>query len=85
MNKEYKTLHFNDNEKGRKEMADEINKLSLEGWELKSKEASQQGYDCGSTCCLGAIFLPLALLGRKDNIITVIMERTISEKVIDVK
>jgi len=56
-------------------MAIEIDKLANEGWEVKSKEVSSQGWDAGATCCLGCLFLPLALLGKKSNIITVIMER----------
>lgn len=75
MAKEYKTLIFEDTVKGRREMAKEIDLLSNEGWELKSKEVSQQGWDFGKTCCLGVIFLPLALLGKKSNIIQVVMER----------
>ena len=75
MAKEYKTSIFEDTVKGRKQMAADIDQLSNEGWEITSKEVSKQGFSPGKTCCLGAIFLPLALLGKKDNIITVIMER----------
>ena len=79
MAKEYKTLVFEDTVVGRKKMASEIDKWANEGWEVKSKEVSDQGWDAGKTCCLGALFLPLALLGKKEKIITLIMER---EKVI---
>ncbi len=79
MAKEYKTLVFEDTVVGRKRMAGEIDKWANEGWEVKSKEVSDQGWDAGKTCCLGALFLPLALLGKKEKIITLIMER---EKVI---
>ncbi len=75
MAKEYKTLTFEDTFEGRKEMAKEIDLLSNQGWELKSKEVTQQGWDFGKTCCLGVLFLPLALLGKKENIIQIIMER----------
>ena len=75
MAKEYKTLTFEDTLKGRNEMAQEIDLLSNQGWELKSKEVTQQGWDFGKTCCLGVLFLPLALLGKKSNVIQVIMER----------
>lgn len=81
MAKEYKTLNFYDTTQGRKKMADKIEELSKEGWELKSKEVSQQGWSFGSTCCLGCIFLPLALLGKKDSIITIIMEREMVENI----
>jgi len=75
MAKEYKTLVFKDDLQGRKQMAERIDAMSTEGWEIKSKEVTQQGWAAGSTCCLGCVFLPLALLGKKKNIITVIMER----------
>ena len=49
--------------------------MATQGWKVHSKETAQQGYSGGKTCCLGVIFLPLALLGKKNNIITVIFER----------
>ncbi len=81
MAKEYKTLVYQDSIKGREKMAGDIDALAKIGWELKSKEVSGQGFDAGKTCCLGTVFLPLALLGKKDNIITVIMEREQVEEV----
>lgn len=75
MAKEYKTLTFEDNAQGRRDMAREIDFLSNQGWEIKTKEVTQQGWDFEKTCCLGVIFLPLALLGKKSNVIQVIMER----------
>lgn len=75
MAKEYKTLTFEDSSSGRKEMGTEIDKLANDGWELKSKEVTQQGWSFGKTCCLGIIFLPLALLGKNPNVIQVIMEK----------
>lgn len=75
MAKEYRTLTFEDSVRGRDEMGRSIDSLSNQGWELKSKEVTQQGWDFGKTCCLGIIFFPLALLGKKSNVIQVIMER----------
>ena len=75
MAKEYKTLTFEDTLEGRQEMAKKIDLLANQGWELKSKEVTQQGWDFGKTCCLGVLFLPLALLGKKSNVIQIIMER----------
>lgn len=75
MAKEYKTLTFEDNNQGRQKMAKEIDLLSNQGWEVKSKEVAQQGWAFGKTCCLGCLFFPLALLGKKSNVIQVIMER----------
>jgi len=75
MAKEYKTFVFPDTEHGRKQMGIEIDRFASDGWEIKSKEVSHQGFATGKTCLLGCLFLPLALLGKKDNIITVIMER----------
>ncbi len=79
MAKEYKTFTYTDNLKGRQEMAVDIDRLASEGWEIKSKEVTQQGWDFGKTCCLGILFLPLALFGKKENVIQVIFER---EKVV---
>jgi hypothetical protein len=75
MAKEYRTLVFPDTIDGRRQMATEIDRLSTDGWEVKNKEVTSQGWSAGKTCLLGCLFLPLALLGKKDNIITVIMER----------
>ena len=75
MAKEYKTLTFPDTGAGRKKMAYEIDALANSGWEIVSKEVSDQGWDAGKTCLLGCLFFPLALLGKKDGIITVIMCR----------
>lgn len=75
MVKKYKTFTFEDTEKGRREMGQQIDLLANKGWEIKSKEVTQQGWDTGKTCCLGGLFLPLALLGKKANVIQVIMER----------
>ncbi|OGM14385.1 hypothetical protein A3D84_04160 [Candidatus Woesebacteria bacterium RIFCSPHIGHO2_02_FULL_42_20] len=57
-----------------------MDELANTGWEVKSKEVTQQGWDFYKTCCLGALFLPLALLGKKENVIQVIMEREVKEK-----
>lgn len=75
MAKEYRTFVYDDDPKGQQEMAADMNRLAAEGWEVKIKEATQQGWDPGKTCCLGVIFLPLALLGKKSNSIQVIFER----------
>lgn len=80
MAKEYKTLTFVDNEAGRREMATAMDEYSNEGWILKNKEVSQQGWAFGKTCCLGCLFLPLALLGKKEGIITIVFEREKDEK-----
>lgn len=75
MAKEYKTITVEDTYKGREELAAQVDELASEGWELKSKETSAQGWDFGKTACLGCLFWPLALLGRKPNVVEVVMER----------
>ena len=75
MAKEYKTLIYRDNNRGHQQMAEDIEKFGNEGWEIQSKEVVSQGFSFGKTCCLGCIFFPLALLGRKDNSIQVIIQR----------
>jgi len=51
--------------KNRKAMQKGINKMQKGGWEVVDTEAVQQGYGCFKTGCLGCLFFPLALLGRK--------------------
>lgn len=34
------------------------------GWRVDNTEVIEGGYKAGKTCCLGLIFLPLALLGK---------------------
>lgn len=80
MAKEYKTLTFDDTDYGRKEMDETINFYTRYGWEIKSKETIQQGWSFRKTCCFGVIFLPLALLGKKNNVIQVFLEREINPK-----
>ena len=75
MAKEYKTLTFKDTAKGRKNMGEQVDLLANDGWEMKSREITQQGWSLGKTATLGVVFLPLALLGKKPNVIQVIMER----------
>lgn len=72
---EYQTYTFEDTNSGRAKMDRTIQQMASQGWKVHSKETAQQGYKGGKTCCLAVIFLPLALLGKKNNIITVIFER----------
>ena len=78
--KKYITLSYKDNALGRRRMAQEIENLSKQGWEIKGKDIVNQGYSMGKTIALGAIFLPLALLGRKGNRIEVVMEKEVTEE-----
>jgi hypothetical protein len=52
-----------------------IQKLLSDGWEVKTSHTQSQGYDAGNTCCLGCLFLPLALLGKKNDIIEYVLEK----------
>lgn len=78
---EYQTFTFEDTNSGRSKMNTTIQQMATQGWKVHSKETSQQGYDAGKTCCLGCLFLPLALLGKSNNKITVIFERDLQEVV----
>lgn len=53
--------------KDEKSMRKGINKMQKKGWEVVDTEAVEQGYGVVKTCCLGCLFLPLALLGRKPH------------------
>jgi len=44
-----------------------IARMQRRGWQVVHTEVDPQGYGCLKTGCLGLIFLPLALLGKKPN------------------
>jgi hypothetical protein len=48
-----------------KAMQKGIKSMQSKGWEVVSTEAVDRGYSGCKTCCLGLLFLPLALLGKK--------------------
>ena len=49
-----------------RDMQQGMKRMQARGWVvIGSPQAIDQGYGCMKTCCLGALFLPLALLGRK--------------------
>jgi hypothetical protein len=50
-----------------KAMQKGIAKMQEVGWEVVDTEVIEQGYGCFKTGCLGLLFLPLALLGKKPN------------------
>jgi hypothetical protein len=64
---------------GRKTLKSKISKLEADGWVVKSYDEVGQGFDASATCCLGCLFLPLALLGRKPNKPRVVMTKEVSE------
>lgn len=51
-----------------KAMQSGIRHMQEQGWEVVSTEVVDQGYAAGKTCCLGCLFLPLALLGKKPRL-----------------
>lgn len=55
---------FYDNEEM---MQSGIKRMESKGWSVVSTEVTNEGWDAANTCCLGVIFLPLALLGKKPN------------------
>lgn len=70
---EYETkIEFYNSDKA---MARGIRKMEKRGWEVVSTEAVEQGYGAFKTCCLGCLFLPLALLGRKPAVYKVQFRR----------
>ena len=58
-------------------MAKGIKNLESQGWRVSSTTELQQGWDAGNTCCLGCLFLPLALLGKKDSHFQVTFEKSL--------
>lgn len=53
-----------------------IRRMEGQGWSVVSTQAIPQGYGFAKTCCLGILFLPLALLGRKPEKYQVTYQRT---------
>jgi hypothetical protein len=47
------------------------------GWEVQDTQVLNEGYSASKTCCLGALFLPLALLGKKKDHFKVTFRRLI--------
>lgn len=68
-----KVLTYKDNERGRSQMAVDLEIWSRQGWQVVSQTVSEGNYGLGKTCCLGCIFLPLSLLGKKSGTITLIL------------
>jgi hypothetical protein len=53
-------IYYND-----KEMQKGIEREQHSGWEVVDVSHVDQGWGFFKTCCLGCLFLPLALLGKK--------------------
>lgn len=51
-----------------KAMQGGIHRMQGQGWQVVNTEVVDQGYAPGKTCCLGCLFLPLALLGKKPKL-----------------
>ncbi len=54
-----------------KEMQKDIRNKESKGWKVLGVQRVSQGYAAGRTCCLGLLFLPLALLGKKSDVFQV--------------
>lgn len=52
-----------------------IKSMQKHGWTVIGTQAIPQGYGAFKTCCLGILFLPLALLGRKPEKYQVTFQR----------
>lgn len=72
---EYLNLEFKDDSMGRLQMGEAIKSYSKVGWQVMNKVTTAQGYSLGKTVALGAIFLPLALFGKKNDKITITLIR----------
>lgn len=53
----------------------QIKKLMTDGWLIKTSHSQAQGYAKGKTCCMGCVFMPLALLGKKKDVIEYVLEK----------
>ena len=52
-----------------------MRKMQKQGWEVVEVKDLEQGWGASKTCCLGFIFLPLALLGKKPHKFQVVYRR----------
>jgi hypothetical protein len=59
----------------RHEMDRGIKQMQKDGWSVVTVDVVPQGYGFLKTCCLGCLFLPLALLGRKPEKFQVMYRR----------
>ena len=50
-------------------------KMVEKGWVVEKMTPIEQGYGCLKTGCLGLLFLPLALLGKKQGKTAVVFYR----------
>jgi hypothetical protein len=57
----------------------QLDALLNDGWEIVSSTPVGGNYDACNTCCLGAVFLPLALLGKKPNKISYVLKKDFSK------
>lgn len=76
--KKYQTVSFKDNSQGRNQAEEAIKNMTNAGWQLMNRQNASQGYGTLKTIALGAIFLPAALLGRKNNKIELTFEKEVS-------
>ncbi|HOW90815.1 MAG TPA: hypothetical protein PK883_00750 [Anaerolineaceae bacterium] len=60
-----------------RQMQRDIARKQSEGWEVLDTEFIDQGYGCFKTGCLGLIFLPLALVGKKPKKIKVTYQKLV--------
>ena len=53
----------------------QVRKLLTAGWRIVSSHSQSQGYSANKTCCLGCLFWPLALLGKKKDVVEYVLEK----------
>jgi len=56
-------------------MRSDIKRMERKGWSVSSVQRVGQGWGVAKTAVLGLVFLPLALLGKKRDIIQVVYRR----------
>ena len=69
-----KVVTYNSKEKMERGIIEE----QKQSWEFVSTTVIQGSYGCAKTGCLGCIFIPLALLGKKGDIYQVSFKRPIA-------
>lgn len=72
-------------ESGNRSDKRKLNNLLAEGWHIKSQSNQGQGYSGSKTCCFGCLFLPLALLGKKNDVMEYVLEKEESKALENIK
>jgi hypothetical protein len=74
---------FGVSERGQRKMAERVKALAAEGWKETNRATKVGKFKGADACCLGCLFLPLALLaGHEEDMVIVTFERDVQESIV---